>query len=154
MRLFVIVLIVVRELTVLGLPPGFEAVGSEGCHHILNGVAVGEGDLIVHPSGIAFKTFLLLLTMDRDRDADVIGTCETYTVFWGVGGMKSTFVRTTGIQMFWMCTCFYHPLMRMTHQHKHMYTQKNLHRLNLTNINIKSSNFPTFLHFFPYNESE
>lgn len=79
-----IVLIVVRELTVLGLPPGFEAVGGEGCHHILNGVAVGGGELIVHPLGIAFKTFLLLLTMDRDQDADVIGAYETYTVFWGL----------------------------------------------------------------------
>lgn len=89
MRLFVIALIVVWELTVLGLPPGFEAVGSEGCHHILNGVAVGGGQLIVHPSGIAFKTALLLLTMDRDRDADVIGACETYRVFWGLAEGKT-----------------------------------------------------------------
>lgn len=71
-------------LTILRLPPGFQAVGSEGRHHILNGVAVVVGKLIVHPSGIAFKTVLVFLTMDRDRDADVSGECETYRVFWGL----------------------------------------------------------------------
>jgi len=43
-------------------------------------------------------------------------------------------MRTAGIQMFWMCTCFYHPLMRMTHQHKHMCARQNSHRLNRTNL--------------------
>lgn len=80
---------VVWELTVLGLPPGFEAVGSEGCHHILNGVAVGVSELIVHPPRIAFKTVFCLLTMDRDRDTDVSGACETYRVFWGLEKRKT-----------------------------------------------------------------
>ncbi len=105
---------VVWELTILGLPPGFEAVGSEGCRHILNGVAVGVSELIVHPPRIAFKTVFCILTMDRDRDADVSGACETYRVFWGLE-KKKTFMRTAGIQMFWTCTCFSHPLIHMTH---------------------------------------
>lgn len=85
----VFVLIVVWELTVLRLPPGFQAVGSEGCHHILNAVAVGANELIVRPSGIAFKTLLVFLKMDRDRDADVSGACETYRVFWGLAEWKT-----------------------------------------------------------------
>lgn len=133
------------ELTVLRLPPGFQAVGSEGCHHILNGVAVGVSELTVHPSGIAFKT-LVFLKMDRDRDADVSGACETYSLL-GVSGMKNTFMRTAGIQMFWMCTCYYHPLMHMTHQHKLLYTQQNSYKLNLTNL-VKQNNIKTFRIYF------
>lgn len=47
-------------------------------------MAVGANELIVRPSGIAFKTLLVFLKMDRDRDADVSGACETYRVFWGL----------------------------------------------------------------------
>lgn len=56
----------IHGLTVLGLPPGFETVRSKPCHHILNSVAGGTGELIVLSSGIAFETFIVLL-IDRER---------------------------------------------------------------------------------------
>lgn len=51
----------VSSLTVLGLPPGFEAVGGEGGDHVLDGVAGGVGVLIVQLPGVADETFGLLL---------------------------------------------------------------------------------------------
>lgn len=49
-------------LTVLRLPPGFEAVVGEGGDHVLDSVAVGVAVLVVHQPGVARETFFLLLT--------------------------------------------------------------------------------------------
>lgn len=51
----------VATLTVLRLPPGFEAVMGEGGDHVLDGVADGVVVLIVHPPGVAHKAVGLLL---------------------------------------------------------------------------------------------
>lgn len=51
-------------LTVLRLPPGFEAVVGEGGDCVLDGVADGVGVLVVHLPGVAHKAVGLLL-MDR-----------------------------------------------------------------------------------------
>lgn len=51
----------VPSLTVLRLPPGFQAVVGEGGDHVLNSVAELVAVLVVHLPGVAHKTFLLLL---------------------------------------------------------------------------------------------
>lgn len=57
------------SLTVLRLPPRFEAVVGEGGDHVLDGVAGGVGVLVVHLPGVAHEAFLLFL---RDRERTVL----------------------------------------------------------------------------------
>ena len=55
-------------LTVLGLPPGLQAVVGEGRDHVLDGVADVVVVLVVHLAGVAHETFLLLLMDTEHRE--------------------------------------------------------------------------------------
>lgn len=52
-----------RTLTILRLPPCYKTVGSKGCDHVVDGVAIGVCDLIVELPRITLIT-LLSLKMD------------------------------------------------------------------------------------------
>lgn len=55
-----------RTLTVLRLPPCHKAVGSKGCDHVVDGVAVGVCDLVVELPRVTLET-LFSLKMDREK---------------------------------------------------------------------------------------
>lgn len=54
-------------LTVLRLPPGFEAVGGKGGDHVFDSVADGVYLFVIWVPGIAHKAFCLLLTERTQR---------------------------------------------------------------------------------------
>lgn len=54
------------KLTFLRLPPCYETIGSKGCDHVVDGVAVGVCDLVVESSRVTLKT-PLSLKMDREK---------------------------------------------------------------------------------------
>lgn len=54
-------------LTVLRLPPGFEAVGGKRGDHVFNSVADGVAVFLIWVPGIAHKAFCLLLTERMQR---------------------------------------------------------------------------------------
>ena len=66
-------------LTILRLPPGFEAVVSEGGDHVLDGVAgCVIRSLIVHLPGVTHKTFLLILEeRERESSSTTLLVCGT-----------------------------------------------------------------------------
>lgn len=77
-----------RTLTILRLPPCYETVGSEGCDHVVDGVAVGMCDLIVEFSRVTLKTHFGL-QVNREKPSGIRVKECVHQMFWSAPGTIS-----------------------------------------------------------------